>query len=424
MSLVLVLNQFFSYSVFADEITVSGNGEGSSNNVQVEEKKSDSVTQSNNAEVENKVSPEASTGNNKANDNDGETATKTGDADTEAKVVNQVNDNKASGGCNCPQGDPSSATISGNGANTDNSIKNTGTSNTTISQNNGAKITNNIKVTANTGNNEAEGNSGDTTIKTGDVKIAMAVVNKGNSSYVSFANKAPEFNSKIAGNGEGSKNDINNESNYNQQFLVNNYLELNNNFIVEANTGGNKAKDNNGKVFISTGSVLLDIILKNDLNKSVIIADCGCKEAPPSPTPTPTPSGTPSPSSPPSGGSGGSGGGSGGGSSSGGGGSSGSSSTSSSGGQVLGAILPATGGFSILSLTLLASILLLVGIMLRLDYSKAKSYIEYFNFHISAPFAIYLLAFFKSLSLSRQAHFARARELYIYPQDFGIRAAY
>jgi hypothetical protein len=421
--LMLVINQFFLNPIFAEEYTVSGNGENSSNQINVEQKTEDKVSQDNKAEIKNEVKAESNTGDNSASENTGDTKIQTGDTKTEVVVSNSVNQNAVSDGC-CPSESGSTAKITDNGSGSSDSINHNSNSNTSISQNNGAKITNNIKVYADTGNNNASGNSGDVYIETGEVKTGIGVLNKGNTSYIAAGEKSPSYDSKISGNGSDSNNVIVNEHKNNESFLGNNYLELDNNFEVYGNTGGNIAKNNNGRVFISTGNVLLDIILKNKVNESIIIADCKCKNVP---SPSPSPSVSPSPSAPPSGGEN-NGGSNNGGSSSPGDSGSTTGSSSSSGGQVLGLALPATGGFSILSLTVLAFGLLVAGIILRVNfenvYEEAKNYFQYFNFNVAAPAVIYILAFCKNLSLSRQADFARRLSFYNYPQDFGFRPAY
>lgn len=368
---LLVLSQFFLYPVLAEESSISENGKGSSNEISIKNEESKTVEQSNNAEISNQVESETQTGNNETPNNSGETEITTGNASTEVAVVNSGNTNQVQAGC-CPTSG-GSAQITGNGTDSSNQINSDQKSSTVVSQNNGAQITNNIVVNANTGDNEVSDNTGDVSIATGSVNTKIGVLNSVNNSYASVGGGLTGLNLKIAGNGTGSSNNV--EENYDdtQDFFVNNYLELNNNFSNYSNTGGNRAKGNLGSVKISTGNIYLDIILSNRVNSSLIIADCGCKS--PSPSPTPTPSGSPGPSNPPSGG--GSGGGSGGSSSGGSGGSSdsGSSSGSSSGGgQVLGVTLPATGGFSLIQATLFALSLLGSGIILRLDFGKKKTY--------------------------------------------------
>lgn len=366
LSISLVLGQLFLYPVLADEYSIEGNGEGSSNQVNIKQEESKTVTQSNEAEIKNEIQGEAETGNNEASGNNGETRIETGGASNETTVVNTGNINSAEVGC-CSEGN--SAQVTGNGQGSNNQIISNTTSNTTVSQNNAAKITNNISVYANTGDNEASGNTGNTTIKSGDIKIGTGIYNYGNTSYAKIAAGTTGSDLKIAGNGEGSTNFIDNKSVDNQFVYVNNVLDLKNSIKHYANTGGNKAHKNLGDVKIITGDVYLDIILSNKFNNSVVITDCGCKNEP---SPTPKPSESPNPTTPPSGGGNGGGGSSGG---SGGSGGSDSASVGQGGGQVLGLTLPATGGFSLISASLFAFSLLLSGIMLRLDLKRKPKYV-------------------------------------------------
>lgn len=369
--LILVLGQNFSYPVFAEEYSISGNGEGSSSQINVKQEESKAVEQNNNTEIKNEVKAESETGNNQASGNSGETEIKTGDASQDTTVINSGNTNEAQAGC-CPTYSGGSATISGNGADSQNQINSSQTMGSNITQNNGAKITNNITVYANTGDNEASDNLGNSTITTGDINIQTAVFNQGNNSYAKIGGSKAPLDIKIAGNGASSVNDVDENNTEYQVVYVNNYLDLSNNVKHFASTGGNKAYKNLGNVKIITGDIYLDIILSNKFNNSVVIADCGCKETP---QPTPKPSETPIPSTPPSGGENGGGGGSGGSSSGGSGGTSDSGSSSSSGGSggsVLGVSLPATGGFSLIQATLLALSLLGSGIILKLDWKPKR----------------------------------------------------
>lgn len=369
--LILVLGQNFSYPVFAEEYSISGNGDGSSSQINVKQEESNTVEQNNNTEIKNEVKAESETGNNQASGNSGETEIKTGDASQDTTVINSGNTNQSQAGC-CPTSSGGSAAISGNGADSQNQVNSNQTSGSTISQNNGAKIINNITVYANTGDNEASDNLGNSTITTGDINIQTAVFNQGNSSYAKVGGSKAPLDIKIAGNGASSINDVDENNSEYQVIYVNNYLDLSNNVKHFANSGGNKAYKNFGNVKIIAGDIYLDIILSNKFNNSVVIADCGCKEAP---QPTPKPSETPIPSTLPSGSDNSGGGGSGGSSPGGSGGTSGSGSSSSSGGSggsVLGVSLPATGGFSLIQATLLALSLLGSGIILRLDWKPKR----------------------------------------------------
>jgi uncharacterized membrane protein YgcG len=420
-AVLLGFNQFFTYAALADEYIVSGNGEGSSNNIDIQKDSSKEVTQENQAKVNNDTTASSETGENKANENNSETTNiETGEASQEVKIENSANTNSAQVDC-CPTQNESTAQISDNGSESDNQINSTQDTNTVVAQSNTAKINNNVSIYANTGDNEASDNDGEVRIITGNVGILAAILNQNiNSSEARVANPNLFLNLKIFGNGPGSTNNVDDDYIDNEEFLVNNYLDLKNNITNDVNTGGNKANNNKGKVFISTGSVLLDIILNTKANTSTVLADCNCKS--PTPSPTPSPSQSPSPSTPPSGGSGGGNsggggsGGSGGGNSSGGGGSSG-------GGEVLGAsTLPATGGFSIWQATGFALALLVLGIMLRIDYAKAKSNFQYINHSFSMPVAIYLFTYSKSVSFPGKTKFASQYAFYLHPQNPGLRS--
>lgn len=425
---LLVTNPLFSSSVYGQEYTVSGNGDGSESQISVAKDNFAQVSQSNGATINNDVTSTSNTGNNTASDNNSQTAITTGDSKQTTQVETAVNTNQAQTGC-CLTDSSSKASVTDNGANSNNQINYNQKTTTAITQNNTVSLNNNIKVSANTGNNQALDNTGDVTVKTGDISIQTGVTNNGNNSYTSTSKPQEIFNLKIAGNGSGSTSDVENTSYESRQFLMNNYLNLSNNITANANTGGNRANNNKGRIFISTGSVLLDIILNTKANTSTVIADCSCNEKSPSPTPTPTPSSSPS-TTPSGGGNNGGGGGNGSGGSGGGSSSSGSSSSTNSsgsggsggGGEVLGVSLPATGGFSIYTVTILALILLILGIILRIDYAKIKSFLQCFNYNFAVPVVIYLLAFCKSLSLSRQAQLAREYAFYFHPQNQRLRA--
>lgn len=371
--LLLVVSQLFPYPVFADEIVVSGNGDGSQNGISINETKSNTTVQENEAVVENKIDSVADTGGNSVDNNSGEVEITTGDIAQAVTVINSGNSNQAETGC-C-NGDPGSMKITDNGTDSNNEIDLNHSTSNTVNVNNNLQLSNNIQVTSNTGDNEASGNSGDVAIETGGVNILAQILNKNlNSNKVTVSSSDPLSNLKISGNGNGSKNEVNDNAKEYNQYSITNALVLDNTFISYANTGGNKAKGNLGKVFISTGSIMLDIILANYANSNELIDQC-CKNNPPSPTPpptstptpTPTPGGSTSPSPTPQGsccspttdipGPGG-GGGSGG--------------SSSGGGEVLGSALPATGGMSLWLLTGIALLMLAAGVILRTDSNEAQ----------------------------------------------------
>ena len=365
---VLVTNQFFVNPVYAQEFSISGNSDNSSNNISYQANQNTQVEQTNKAEIENNVESEAITGNNEASGNIGEVEIETGDIIEETVIVNSGNISLAQTEC-CVEDDLSSATIQENGVATDNSIEISDDSSTKVAVVNKLKLKNNVEVSANTGDNWAVDNDGEVTIQTGQIQILAQILNQNlNRADVLVSDPSKSFNYYIKNNGDGSINSITENNSSESTYSVYNNQNLVNEIKNSANTGGNIANKNSGKVFISTGDIFLDIILKNkDINISKIVDAC-CKKTNPTPAPSgrpsPSPSGSPSPPSSPSpstppgsccspttdipgpGGGGGTGG---------------------SSGEVLGASLPATGGFSLWTLTLFALLMTAAGVILRSD---------------------------------------------------------
>ena len=161
---------------------VSGNGENSQNNVTVNQLISNLVIQSNNAFVVNNVNINAYTGNNSANENSGNVNIQTGNVKVQGAIVNQnVNIshvNNESGGFSL------SALISGNGSGSVNSLTANFSNNSSVNVNNVSNIYNNLDVNADSGNNTANGNLGNVSIKTGDVFIGAIISNTTNHNLV------------------------------------------------------------------------------------------------------------------------------------------------------------------------------------------------------------------------------------------------
>jgi hypothetical protein len=361
----------------ATEISITDNGSGSTSEANVSSSNQTSVEQNNQATIDNNVQSNANSGDNTANNNSGETNIQTGEASSNVEVKNQANSSQVNNTC-CPDpnASPSSVNISGNGTGSNNTVNASDNSSTNVNVNNNANITNTISATANTGGNTANNNSGNVSISTGNASVKGKVDNSNiNNSQVSIpTGQSSGFNVNISGNGAGSVNGANvNNSNTNNVSVVNR-ANITNVALWLANTGNNNASGNVGNVRIITGNAVIDALLSNvGINSSIV--DITCCNAVPSPTPTPSPSATPTPqpSTPPGGGccsppgnGGPNSGGGGGGSSSGGGG----------GGEVLGASLPATGGFSLWQATLFALFLLSAGIIMQLDYGQKKSVLK------------------------------------------------
>ena len=138
-------------------------------------------------------------------------------------------------------------------------------------------------------------------------------------------------------------------------YISNNFADIENNVTQNLNTGNNTANNNNGAVLIVTGDIISVITIGNEnINGSFFKQQCECSNiVPPPGGGNPQPIEDPVGAQPPASGS-----------------SSGGSGSSIGGpGQVLGAavgaVLPATGNYLLLFMTLLCIMMFLAGGFLR-----------------------------------------------------------
>ncbi|MEX0621546.1 MAG: hypothetical protein WD187_00930 [Candidatus Woykebacteria bacterium] len=147
--------------------------------------------------------------------------------------------------------------------------------NTTINSTNNANITNNISVKANTGKNEANKNTGDASIQTGDISGHVNITNKANGADVFNTNTnliccGPFLTSSNENTGADSVNKAETRIKNNLNINVNNNVDLQNNIGADLNTGENEANKNTGDASIKTGDINFEINIDNDVNHSVI----------------------------------------------------------------------------------------------------------------------------------------------------------
>ncbi len=337
-------------------ISITGNGGSSQNTVEVKAVSSITVQQSNDAKITNKVSTDSNTGGNQALSNTGDTNIQTGSISNTSNINNQnINTNVAENkGCGCNTN--TIVAISGNGSNSVSNINLSLTNSVNISQENSAQITNNSTTNANTGNNQANNNNGGITIKTGNITSLTAILNKNiNHNFDPQGNNSDPVQISINGNGNGSTNSIvlffGNSLNY----ISNNFADIKNNAIQNLNTGNNTANNNNGAVLIATGNIVSVITIGNEnINGSFFNPPPTQIIPPPGGGNPPVGGENPPGAQPPTSGSNPSGG---------------SGSSVGGPGQVLGAaignILPATGAYWILLMTILAITMFLAGGFLR-----------------------------------------------------------
>lgn len=355
----------FSTKVYAQEIVVEGNGQNSQNQVSVDVSNTTNVTQENNANVENNVDVAANTGGNQASGNTSDQTTiTTGDIQASSTVENSVNTSVAEIDC-CPQSQD--FIIKGNGADSQNTIDVTVTSSTNINVTQNAYIQNNVHGTANTGENSANNNSGSVSITTGDIEASDVIKNTGiNLSHIVGASAGGgDVRITISENGSDSVNLI--KLALAAQTIVDTQYDayIDNLSIWELNTGKNSANGNIGNVDISTGDIIFNSNIENGpINIGIVDLPCcpkgGLPPPPPPPSPPPPPPTPPEQPRPPDqpkpsdgGGDGGKGG------------------DGEKAGEVLGAMLPITGSFWMLLMSLASVLMFLMGWYLRLRSGNA-----------------------------------------------------
>jgi len=79
---------------------------------------------------------------------------------------------------------------------------------------------------------------------------------------------------EISGNGRDSVNDATVSNSSTTSVVQNNIADVNNNIQVNSNTGGNRANDNSGEVYVRSGDAVTDVTVVNDLNRNTARLDC------------------------------------------------------------------------------------------------------------------------------------------------------
>lgn len=331
-------------------LEVSGNGSGSVNQIEESNEQETQVSQSNDSQVVNEIVSSSDTGNNSASDNTAdEINVETGDVEQSIEVENHnIGTNIVSSDCQCTDiGTVTNIKISDNSSGSTNTVDTNNSNNAQVSQNNVATITTNVTINANTGDNKVTNNTGsEINVKTGDIYSNTKIENKNvNNNSAIINNQNHGYTIKIAGNGTDSVNKINVNQNNNIVYVSNNLAYISNNINENFNTGGNYIDGNTAaKINLKTGSVKSIIAVANTgiNSSSVIISDCNECGGPNNPENPENPQNPENPGS--------NNGGNNGGSNNGGSNNGGSNSNNDNGvggpsnGQILGTMLPATGG--------------------------------------------------------------------------------
>lgn len=245
------------------QLTISGNGSDSVSTIEQKEESKVEVEQSNDSQVVTEINVESNTGSNSASDNtNSQVNVETGAVETQVVVKNEnINQNVVNLDCGECAGGGSDTTIkiTDNGSGSTNTATNSQSSNTQVVQNNVAVINTNIKLNANTGKNSASDNtSSKVTMTTGDIYSNTQVVNKNinqNKAEISAGNGG-SFKLTIAGNGADSKNVVIINQTNNTVHIANNQTSIYQQIHEDFNTGGNILDNNTGAlVALRTGSI-------------------------------------------------------------------------------------------------------------------------------------------------------------------------
>lgn len=189
-------------------VTVSGNGKDSSNNVSTTNANNVFLDQTNEANYNNDVNANATTGNNDTSFNTGgSTVVVSGDAKTDVSVNNAANANIATVGGNNGSADPSSITVDGNSAFSQNGVVLDQDSAIVLNQANNANIKNNIDANAKTGDNKSQFNTGGSNgIESGNATNNVSVNNYANFNAADLGSDMTLSNlgANVSGNGAKS----------------------------------------------------------------------------------------------------------------------------------------------------------------------------------------------------------------------------
>lgn len=160
--------------------------------------------------------------------------------------------------------------VSGNGADTTNTVTVDQSQTTQTEQTNEANVVNDVVTEANTGGNTVSDSTGDTQITTGDILTQTTVSNDLNNSEVIIDPAGQELALNISDNGAGSTNLVDANVTLLTNVNVNQTANIQNNISIYANTGGNIASNNSGEVIIDTGDIKAYGNLVNSVNQSYV----------------------------------------------------------------------------------------------------------------------------------------------------------
>lgn len=259
------------------EVTISGNGYRSENDVELDLEDTKGIFQTNVAGVTNDVETKAKTGYNDANRTTGGDVTiRTGDATAVTDVTTSANANNAAVGGRAHHTGSLSAWILGNGAYSENEIELDITKEMALVQENLAEIENSVETYGSTGKNEASDNTGgEVGIWTGDAKAATYVDNMVNFNAADIdCGCVLDTTAKVAQNGAESENEIEADLKDVREYFQDGTAVLGNDVDSKAKTGWNESDYNTGSVegsdpFIYTGDAYSSTDVGNSSNMNM-----------------------------------------------------------------------------------------------------------------------------------------------------------
>ena len=235
-----------------------------------------------------------STGGEESSGSMGSAVIATGDADNTGTIINTGAENYLTVGEDGYDGGII-ITSSGNGSNSVNNGSLIVDESTATSQVNTTNVVNNMNSVSNSGSNEASENMGDAEIVTGDANVTGTIVNSVNtnvdgimvsefnivddhigdiildfsSECISGCGDGEDITLANTDNGSDSVNTTGLEVNTNDITFQQNDANIENNMILEANTGDNEAEKNMGGVTIATGDANVEASIINFVNNNI-----------------------------------------------------------------------------------------------------------------------------------------------------------
>ena len=279
--LLLALNVFSAnlFSANAYEFVITGNGDGSSNEITAEVVQETVVVQSNDANISNEVDASADTGGNEASQNNGDVSIETGDIQAAVEIENSANTSVVDIGECCP--DDTSVVVSNNGSGSSSNVNLSTSDTTNVQINQVANIDNSVSGAANTGENKANNKSGNVEIDTGSIYAISNIINGPvNLHSVSVGGDGISTQVKVSGNAADSINKVVSNLNFSNNVFVNNLFNLRNNINWDLNSGKNNANGNLGDISIKTGDITLISLIENIGNIGKVNIEGCCQGGP------------------------------------------------------------------------------------------------------------------------------------------------